>query len=138
MASASQGLTAAQQETTATWASSWLLPFPGHKPHRTPLLIPGWRGSQRLCLHLLRESHVSAWASQVALMVKSLSASAGDTRDLSSIPGLERSPDIGNGNPLQYCCLGNPMNRGAWQAIVHGISRTGQDLLITPPPSLWI
>ena len=43
-------------------------------------------------------------------------ASAGDTRDAGSIPGLGRSPGIGNGNPLQYSCLGNAMDRGAWRA----------------------
>ena len=43
-------------------------------------------------------------------------------------PGLGRSAGGGNGNPLQYSCLGNPMDRGAWQAIVHGIARAGHDL----------
>ena len=48
---------------------------------------------------------------------------------LGSIPGLGRSPGEGTGNPLQYSCLGNPMNRGAWQAILHGASkRVGHDL----------
>ena len=42
------------------------------------------------------------------------------TGDLGSIPGLGRSPGEGNGNPLQYSCLGNPMDRGAWRATVHG------------------
>ena len=45
--------------------------------------------------------------------------SAGDT---SLIPGLSRSPAEGNGNPLQYSCLGNPMNRGVWGAVVHGVT----------------
>ena len=53
-------------------------------------------------------------------MVKNLPANAGDVRDLSSIPGLERSPGGGNGTPLQYSCLENPMDREAWQATVHG------------------
>ena len=39
------------------------------------------------------------------------------------IPGSGRSPGEGNGNPLQYSCLGNPMDRGAWQAIVHGVAK---------------
>ena len=47
---------------------------------------------------------------------------AGDTRDLGSIPGLGRSPGVGNGNPLQYSCLGNPMVGGAWQSTVHGVT----------------
>ena len=46
--------------------------------------------------------------------------SAFDTEDVGLIPGLGRSPGEGNGNPILYCCLGNPMDRGAWRAIVHG------------------
>ena len=53
-------------------------------------------------------------ASQVELVVKNLPANAGDIRDLGSIPGLGRSPGRGHGNPLQFSCLGNPMDRGAW------------------------
>ena len=53
-------------------------------------------------------------------MVKNPSANAGDTRNTSSIPGSGRSPGEGNCNPLQYSCLENPMDRGAWQAIGHG------------------
>ena len=52
--------------------------------------------------------------------VKNLPASAGDQ---GSIPGLGRSPGEGNGNPLQYSCLGNPMDRGASQATVHGVTK---------------
>ena len=55
-------------------------------------------------------------------MVKNLHANAGDIEDMGSIPGFERSPGEGNGNPLQYSCLGNPMDRGAWWAIVHGVA----------------
>ena len=51
-------------------------------------------------------------------------ANAGDTRDAGLIPGLGRSPGIGNGNPLQYSCLGNPMDRGAWRATVHGVAKS--------------
>ena len=50
-------------------------------------------------------------------MVKNLPANAGDPRDSGSIPGLQRSPGIGNGNPLQSSCLENPMDRGAWWTI---------------------
>ena len=49
--------------------------------------------------------------------------SACNAGDLGSIPGLERSPGEGNGYPLQYSCLENPMERGAWQATVHRVSR---------------
>ena len=55
------------------------------------------------------------------IVAKNLPANAEDARDVSSIPGLGRSPGEGNGNPLQYSCLGNPMYRGAWWAIVHGV-----------------
>ena len=60
--------------------------------------------------------------------VKKLPANAGDARDSDLIPGSGRSPGGGNGSPLQYSCLRNPMDRGAWQAIVLGIPRVGHDL----------
>jgi len=66
-------------------------------------------------------------ASQVALVVKNLPANAGGTcnvRDTGLIPGSERSPGGGHGNPLQYSCLENPMDRGAWRATVHGVSQS--------------
>ena len=50
--------------------------------------------------------------------------SACNAGDLGSIPGLERSSEEGNGNPLQYSCLGNPMDRGAWWATVHGVTKS--------------
>ena len=56
---------------------------------------------------------------------KELSANTGD---LGLIPGLQRSPGIGNGNPLQYSCLRNPMDRGAWRAAVHGVTKTWTQL----------
>ena len=57
-------------------------------------------------------------------MVKNLSANAGGIRDADSIPGLGRSPGGGHGNPLQYSCLKNPMDRGVRQTTVHGISKS--------------
>ena len=57
-------------------------------------------------------------------MVKNLPASAGDARDMGSIPGSGRSPGVGNGIPLQNSCLENSMDRGAWQAIVHGVTKS--------------
>ena len=60
--------------------------------------------------------------------------SASSAGNLGSIPGLGRSPGEGNGNPLQYSCLENPIGRGAWRAIVHGISRVRPDLATNPPP----
>ena len=54
---------------------------------------------------------------------KNLPASSGDIRDMGSIPGRGRSPREGNGNPLQYSGLKNPMDRGAWRAIVHRVTK---------------
>ena len=50
--------------------------------------------------------------------------SAYNVGDLASIPGLERSPGEGNGSPIQYSCLENPMDGGAWWAIVHGVAKS--------------
>ena len=58
--------------------------------------------------------------------------SACNTGNLGSIPGSGRSPGEGNGNPLQYSCLENPMDRGAWRATVHGVARVGHDLVTKP------
>jgi len=58
--------------------------------------------------------------------------------DLGSIPGLGKSPGEGNGNPLQYSCLGNPMDRGAWWAIVYEVARVRYNLVTKPPPTSGI
>ena len=57
-------------------------------------------------------------------MGKESACNTGDTGDLGSSPGLERFPGGGHGNPLQYSCLKNPMDRGAWQTIVHGVAKS--------------
>ena len=57
-------------------------------------------------------------------MVKNVPANAGDIRDVGSIPGLGRSPGEGHDNPLQYSCLANPMDRGAWWATVHRVAQS--------------
>ena len=57
-------------------------------------------------------------------MVKNLPASAGDKRDVGSVPGLARSSGVENGNPLQCSCLGKSMDRGAWQTTVRGIAKS--------------
>ena len=67
-------------------------------------------------------------APQVALVLKNPPATAGDIRDLGLIPGSGRSSGGGNGNPLQYSCLKNPMDRGAWQAIVHRVAKSQTQL----------
>ena len=62
-------------------------------------------------------------ASQVALVVKNPPANA-EVRDLDSIPGSERSPGEGHGNPPQYSCLENPMDRRAWQSTLHRVTKS--------------
>ena len=68
----------------------------------------------------LTEHELPSWLSS-----KESSCNAGD---VGSIPGLGRSPGGGNGNPLQYSCLGNPMDTGAWWATVHGVTKSWTQL----------
>ena len=63
--------------------------------------------------------------------------SACNAGDPGLIPGSGRSPREGNGNPLQYSCLKNPMDRRTWQARVHGVTRVGYDLATKPLPHKW-
>ena len=72
---------------------------------------------------LLSIKPLQLWASQVVLVVKKPPANAGDLRDVGLIPGSGRSPRGGHGNPLQYSCLENPTDRGAWWAIVHRVTK---------------
>ena len=60
----------------------------------------------------------------MAQLVKNLPATVGDTTGMGSIPGLGRYPGVGNGNPLQYSCPENHMDRGAWWAMVHGVAES--------------
>ena len=60
----------------------------------------------------------------MALALKNPPANAGDVRDMDLIPGSGRSPEEGHGNPLQYSCLGNPMDRRAWRAAVHRVAKS--------------
>ena len=59
----------------------------------------------------------------MVLAVNNPFTNAGDIRDADLIPGLGRSPGGGHSNPLQYSCLGNPMDGGAWQAMIHGVAK---------------
>ena len=71
----------------------------------------------------------------MAQLIKNLPAmqeTSCNVGDLDSIPGSGKCPGEGKGNSLQYSCLGNLMDRGAWQAIVHGIARVGNDLETKP------
>ena len=70
----------------------------------------------------------SIGASQVVLMIKNLPADAGDRRDVGSIPGLGRYPGERKGDPLQYSCLENSLDRGAQQAIVRGVAESWTQL----------
>ena len=65
-----------------------------------------------------------SWGFQVALVVKNPPANAGDLRDPGAIPGLGRSPGGEQGNPLQYSCLENPTDGGAWRATAHGVAKS--------------
>ena len=87
------------------------------------------RKKNRLGSAELEESHfyqtyAQRRTSQVVIVVKNLPANAGDIRDAGSIPGLGRSPGGGQGNPFQYSCLKNPMDRGAWRATVHSVAKS--------------
>ena len=74
-------------------------------------LPTSWMGMRKQ----IKEWASPLWAFLVAQLVKNLPANAEDARDLGSILGSGRSPGEGNSNPLQYSCLGNPMDRGVWQ-----------------------
>ena len=82
-----------------------------------------WRTKHVLFIYLFLQP-CYCYGFPVALLVKNPSANTGDRRDSGSIPGLGRSPGVGNGNPTWYSCLENPMDRGAWRATVHGSAKT--------------
>ena len=67
----------------------------------------------------------------MVLVVRNLPANAGDAREIDLIPGSGKTPREGNGNSLQYSCLENPTDRGAWQATVHGVAKSQTDSLHT-------
>ena len=67
---------------------------------------------------------LSVRAAQVVLVVKNPRANARDIRDVGLIPGSGRSPGGRHDDPLQYSCLGNLLDRGAWQATVHGVTKS--------------
>ena len=71
----------------------------------------------------MKGNNMERQASQVVQMLKYPPASAGDTGEVGSVSGWRRYPGEGNGNSLQYSCLENFMDRGAWRAIVHGVAR---------------
>ena len=83
-----------------------------------------WNGTPEILSHAVK----SYWASEVALLVKNLPATAGNIRHVDSIPGSGRSSGEGNDNRLQYSCPKNPMDRGAWQAIVYRVAKSQTQL----------
>ena len=70
-------------------------------------------------------------------MVKDLPANAGVARETGLIPGLETSHGVGNGNPLQYSCLENSLDRGAWLATVHGVPKQQKQLSTLSTQTAW-
>ena len=86
--------------------------------------LPNQLSCQTEVVVIYNETVESVDWTRVVLAVKSLPASVGDAREVSSIPGSGRSPEDGNGNPLQYSCLENFMDRGAWWAIVHEVTKS--------------
>ena len=76
------------------------------------------------CSHEIKRHLLLGGASQVVPVVKNLKVNAGDIRDADSIPALGRSPEGGHGNSLQYSCLENPMDRGAWWAMIHRVAKS--------------
>ena len=74
---------------------------------------------KQVCPYNRHSSELPQWLSG-----KEPVCNAGDPGDAGSVPGLGRSPVEGNGNPLQYSCLENPMEGGAWQATVHGVAKS--------------
>ena len=110
----------ALEKETATHSSvlAWRIPGTGEPGGLPSMRLPSVR-------HNWSDLAVAAGPSHwVALVVKNLPANAGDIRDAGLIPGLGRFPGEGNGYPLQYSCLENPMDRGTWQAVVHSVAKS--------------
>ena len=82
------------------------------------------QSNQQVARSGFEQRQANQWDSQVVLVVKNLPTNAGDIRDASSVSGLKKSPEGGNSNPLHYSCLENPMDRGPWRAIGHGVAKS--------------
>ena len=107
--------------------------FVGHfsKSHRSTKMFYRHSGKgplKKKNLHLCLSKKDSWGAFSVVLVIKNLPANARDTRDMGSISGSGRSPGGGHGNPLQYSCLENPTDRGAWRATVHKVTKSRRRL----------
>ena len=86
---------------------------------------------QHLLANIYNDWYLLAKVSQVALVVKNLPANAIDIRDVGLILGWGRYPGEGHGNALQYSCLENPLDRGAWRATVHGVAKESDTTEVT-------
>ena len=106
-------------------------------------IVYGVEKSRTRLKWLSSSSKPFSWTSQVVVVVKNLPANAGELRDMGSIPELGRSPGGGHGNPLQYSCLENPKDRGAWRATVHRVAKNQTQLkplstMHTHAVTVWI
>ena len=120
---------------TWVWSLGWEDPLEKGMVTYSSILawiIPGTEepgGLQFIGLQRIRHDWATnTWASQVAGVVKNLPDNAGDIRDVGSIPRLGRSPGGGHVNPLQYSCLENPIDRGAWWATVNKVAKSRTQL----------
>ena len=102
--------------------NSWLVGIKNFHKSNDCVLRINIRQLEERGVYLSGSYWYSPGASQVVLVEKNLPANAGDTRDSGSIPGSGRSSGERSGNRLQYSCLGNLMDRGAWKATVHGVA----------------
>ena len=113
------GRRASVETGRATAGAAWRLRGSG----QTKVLL--CCGALPIPVLLFQGSFIVLKCSPSGLVGKEPACNAGDTRDTASISGLGRSPGGGHGNPLQYSCLENPMDRGAWQAGVHRVAKSG-------------
>ena len=116
---------------TCQWPLTWFSLYQGHRswPCNVNFLFITYSFCNIFFFYYIC---AQSQASQGALVVQNLPASAEDARELGSISGLGRPPGEGNGNPLQYSCLGNPMERGAWRAAVHEVTKSQHDWACMP------
>ena len=102
----------------------------GHFLRTLQATVRGLQAKKRAQPHLLPCTSVNTQPTEclggagISHVIKDPPANAGDIRDVGSIPGKEDSPGEGNGNPLQYLCLGNHTDRGAWWAMVHRVTES--------------
>ena len=108
--------------TSAEPFAHWLIP--SHLLMTSSTLSISGEGGNQQALSSCNLCLISSGASQVALEVKNPLANARDLRDMSTTPGSGRPLRGGHGSPLQYSCLENPKDRGAWWAAVHGVTKS--------------